>query len=103
VHPLDPATVDERFPDEPADFGRDAFDDVFLALGIDAGNRSDIHEMVCLTIQHAAALAYLGLLDEAREHIAGMLGRPEFFPFRARFIEPALSSPTYTPEGPIRL
>jgi hypothetical protein len=103
VNALDPATVEERFPDTPAEFGRDAFDDTFLKLGIDAGVRSDVHAMVSLTIQHAGALAYIGLLDEAREHIAGMLGRPEFFPFRARFIAPALESPTYTPDGPIRL
>ena len=93
----------ERFPAHPRDVGRDAFDDLFLRLGIDAGERSDMHAVVALTIQHAGAMAYLGLIDEAREHIAGMLSRPEMFPFRSRFIEPALRSPTYTPEGPIEL
>jgi hypothetical protein len=103
VRPLARESIEGRFSDEPSGFGRDAFDDAFLKLGIDAGVRSDVHAMVSLTIQHAAALAYLGFKDEAREHIASMLGRPEFFPFRERFIEPALRSPTYTPEGPVRL
>ncbi len=103
TQPLSPATVVERFPAHPRDVGRDAFDDLFLRLGIDAGERSDMHAVVALTIQHAGAMAYLGLIDEAREHIAGMLSRPEMFPFRSRFIEPALRSPTYTPEGPIEL
>ena len=103
VKPLDVATVEERFADDPAGFGLDQFDDVFMKLGVDAGVRSDVHAMVCLTIQHAGALAYLGMKDEARQHIANMLGRPEFFPFRARFIDQALVSPTYTPDGPINL
>ncbi len=103
VRPLARATVEERFPDEPAGMGRDAFDDIFLKLSIDAGVRSDVHTMVSLTIQHAGALAYLGHKAEAREHIAAMLGRPEFFEFRERMIQRALTSPTYTPEGPIVL
>jgi len=101
--PLTRETVEARFPDEPEQLGRDALDDAFLKLGIDAGVRSDVHAMVCLTIQHAGALAYIGHLDDAREHIAAMLGRPEFFSFRRRFIEPALRSPTYRPEGAVLL
>ena len=49
--------VERRFPDEPTDFGRDAFDDIFARLGVDAGERSDVHAMVSLSIQHAGALA----------------------------------------------
>jgi hypothetical protein len=48
-------------------------------------------------------MAYLGRLDDARAHVASLLGRPEFARYRARFIEPALRSPTYTPDGPILL
>jgi hypothetical protein len=100
---LDPALVESRFPDDPPDLGRDGFDDIFLRLGVDAGVRSDVRSMVALTIQHAGALAYIGHKDEAREHIAQMRSRPEFAQFRARFIDPALRSPTYGPDGPIRL
>lgn len=103
VRPLERAQVEQRFPDEPTDLARDTFDDIFLRLGVDAGVRSDVHAMVSLTIQHAASMAYLGYTAEAREHIAGLLGRPEFFPFRRRMIERALHSPTYTPEGPVLL
>ena len=101
TQPLDADTIRDRFPEHPKDFGQEAFDDLFLAALIDAGERSDVHAIVALTIQHAGSMAYLGHLEEARAHVAAMLGRPELFPYRRRFIEPALRSPTYTPEGPI--
>ena len=103
LKPLDRAAVEERFPDEPTDMDRATFDEIFTRLGVDAGARSDVHTMVSLTIQHAAALAYIGFKDEAREHIASLQQRPEFAPFRARMIDRALISPTYTPEGPVKL
>ena len=103
LRPLDTRTVRARFPRHPREFGRDAFDDLFMRASIEAGERSDVHAIVALTIQHAGALAYLGLLDEARAHISAMLGRPELYSYRQRFIGPALHSPTYTPEGPIYL
>ena len=100
---LDVAMIESRFPDDPADLGRDGFDDIFLRLGVDAGTRSDVRSMVALTIQHAGALAYIGHKGEARDYIAAMRTRPEFARFRSRFIDPALHSPTYGPDGPIRL
>ena len=103
VHPLDRETIEQRFPDEPTDLDRDAYDDIFLKLGMDAGVRGDVHTIVSLSIQHAGALAYLGYKDEARVHISSMLGRPELFQYRQRMIERALRSPTYTPEGPVLL
>jgi hypothetical protein len=103
VRPLEREIVSRRFPDEPTDLERDAHDDIFLRLGMDAGVRGDVHAMVSLTIQHAAAMAYLGQKDEARAHISAMLGRPEFFQYRKRMIERAIRSPTYTPEGPVLL
>jgi hypothetical protein len=56
-----------------------------------------------LSIQHAAALAYIGHKDEAAEYIASLRTRPEYARFRQRFLDPALRTPTYTPEGPILL
>jgi hypothetical protein len=103
IRPLEREAVETRFPDQPTDLDRDAFDDIFTRLGVDAGVRSDVHAMVSLTIQHAAALAYLGHTDEARERIAAMQGRAEFTPFRARMIDRALRSPTYRPDGPVLL
>ncbi len=97
--PFDADTVRDRFPEHPKDFGIEAFDDLFMRALIDAGERSDMHAVVALTIQHAGAMAYVGMKTEAKQHIAAMLSRPELFPFRRRFIEPALRSPTYTPEG----
>jgi hypothetical protein len=101
VAPFDADTVRARFPEHPAEFGIDAFDDLFMRALIDAGERSDIHAITALTIQHAGAMAYLGMKAEAKQHIASMLSRPELFAFRRRMIEPALRSPTYTPEGPV--
>lgn len=103
LRPLDVEVVRSRFPDEPQDFGREAFDKLFSTLLVDAGVRSDNHSMVAQTIQHAAALAYIGHKDEARSRIAAMRGRPELAQFRTRFVESALRSPTYTPEGPVTL
>lgn len=103
IEPVDPAAVDARFPDHPAELGRKELDRVFSAALTDAGNRGDTHGIVAHTIQHAAALAYLGRRDEARERIAAMRSRPEFASLRERFIERAIVSPTYTPEGPITL
>jgi hypothetical protein len=100
---IDRATLDAHFPDDPHDVGVDGFDDVFMRLGIDAGDRSDVRSMVALTIQHAGALATLGHKDEARVHIAQMRSRPEFARFRARFIDPALRAPTYDHNGPVAL
>jgi hypothetical protein len=101
--PLTKDLVRERYPDMATDLDRDAFDDIFMRLGVEAGERSDMHSVVALTIQHAGALATLGHKEEAREHIAAMLGRAELFAFRNRFILPALRSPTYGPDGPVLL
>jgi hypothetical protein len=99
--PLDAETIRDRFPEHPRDFGIDAFDELFMHALIAAGERSDLHAIVALTIQHAGAMAYLDLKAEAKQQITAMLGRAELFPYRRRFIEPAINSPTYTPEGPI--
>jgi hypothetical protein len=99
--PLDAGTIRDRFPEHPRDFGLDAFDELFMHALIAAGERSDLHAIVALTIQHAGAMAYIGHKAEAKQQISAMLGRAELFPFRRRFIEPAINSPTYTPEGPI--
>jgi hypothetical protein len=103
VRPLERAAIEERFPDQPSGWDRDTFDEIFMKLEMDAGARGDTHAMVSLTIQHAGSMAYLGYKDDASAHIAGLLGRPEMFQYRARMIQGALRSPTYTPEGPILL
>lgn len=100
---LTTADVVERFPDEPADLGRDAFDDLYTDALLAAGERADMQAIVTLTIHHAGALAVLGHREEAYDYIRPMLARPELFAFRRRFIEPALRSPTYMPEGEILL
>jgi hypothetical protein len=103
VRPLTSAQVRNAFLEHPADLGRDRIDDIFLHLGVEAGERSDLRGAMVLAIQHAAALAYIGHKDEAAEYISSLRARPEYARFRQRFLDPALRSPTYTPEGPILL
>ena len=90
---LDAGAVEGRFPDHPRDLGLDVFDDLFLRLGIDAGDRGDVHAMVSLAIQHAGAMAYLGRLDEARAHIASLLGRPELVALSRAFHRAGAAQP----------
>jgi len=56
-----------------------------------------------LTLQHAAAMAYIGDKQDAEALIRAQLERPEYTTYRERFILPALKSPTYTPDGPVTL
>jgi hypothetical protein len=102
LQPITAADVDARFPDTPAEFGRDAFAELFGRLLADAGWRGDPHGTIALSIQHAGALATMGYKDEARARIAALLDRPEHS-WYAGYIRRALASPTYTPEGPITL
>jgi hypothetical protein len=102
LKPITPADIDARFPDTPAELGREAFAALFARLLGDAGRRSDAHSTIALTIQHAGALATIGFKDEARSRIAALLERPENH-WYSGIIQEALASPTYTPEGEVTL
>jgi hypothetical protein len=99
---ITPELIDERFPDTPDELGPEAFADLYRGLLHNAGDRNDVHSIVALHIQHAGALAHMGLLAEAKAQIEPLLDRPELFRFDW-LIREALGSPTYTPDGPIEL
>ena len=46
-----------------------------------------------LGIQHAAAIAYIGDKEEAKRRIQALHDRPEYAPFRTRFLEPRAHEP----------
>ncbi|MFQ5652745.1 MAG: hypothetical protein ACE5IY_22660 [bacterium] len=101
--PLDAHEINARFPDSPLQMGKSNFGLIFRELLIDAATRNDTFTLVNYHLQHAAALAYIGLYDEAREKILSLLHRPEFTNFR-NWILMSLNVPTYRPnEGNIHL
>jgi hypothetical protein len=103
LKPLTPELVRDAYPEHPADLGRAAIDDLFGRLLEETGRRGEVRGAMVLGIQHAAAIAYIGEKDEAKHRIQELGDRPEYAAFRKRFIEPALKSPTYTPDGPLVL
>lgn len=103
LKPLDILEINNRFPDDPELMGKSNFDLIFRELLIEAAERNDTFTLLNYNLQHAAALAYLGKRDEAREKILSLLHRPYFSKYR-NWIMMSLSSPTYHPdEGNIYL
>jgi hypothetical protein len=102
VRPITRELIDERFPDTPAELGAEAFGELFTRLLHDAGARCDVHAIFALHVQHAGALASIGMTDAAKARIAPLLDRPELVRYHG-LAKQALISPTYTPDGPINL
>jgi hypothetical protein len=102
LSPITAELVESRFPDEPTEVSRATFDALFDTLLAQAGARGDMHGIAALATQRAAAYAYIGLVDEARAAIDGLLARPELIAERDYLLR-ARRSPTYRPEGPIML
>ena len=95
---LDPAEIDRNFPDLPQQWDRAVFDRLFLSLIHQADDRGDTRGIVTAYLQHAAALAYLGVFAEARAEILEIAMNPVSEPYRLE-VALALSSPTYRPDG----
>jgi hypothetical protein len=96
--PITAADVDARYPDTPDELGAAWFDDAFAAMGAAAAERGDGRAQTVLAVQNAAALAYLGELDEARGRLQAVRARARFSALRPT-IDAALRSPTYRPGG----
>ena len=71
LKPLTPDLVRDVYPEHPADLGRAAIDDLFGRLLDETGRRGEVRGAMVLGIQHAAAIAYIGDKDEAKQQIAG--------------------------------
>jgi len=90
------------FPDSPLDLTRGDFREIFQNLYRQALETDNTYTLLNYQLQHAAALSYIGHLDEARDKIADLLKTPHALKYQA-WIMRALQTPTYTPEGSINL
>lgn len=99
---LTPEDVRDRLPDEPAGLTRAEYDEIYDRLAQDAAERGDRYAAMIHHAHRAAAYAYIGLRDEAREILDGLLMVAEWLPLRP-YLKQARISPTYTPEERIVL
>ncbi|MCC6221293.1 MAG: hypothetical protein IT291_08655 [Deltaproteobacteria bacterium] len=95
---LDPGIIEARFPDTPIGFGIDNFNRLFPVLIRKASERGDLQTTVYATLQHAAALAYVGCKDEAIRIIEDLEKQPIAQSFLAN-IKKHRINPTYYPDG----
>ena len=92
---LDEATINRRVPDDAPAVGEGALTKIFEAQLRDAIARSDSRGVVSLTLQHAAALAYIGNKERAKS-IIDQLATKNVPPDHREMIVAARKSPTYT-------
>ncbi len=103
VKPLDAGTIEERFPDQPSDFGRENFNLLFPKLILHAADIGDVRGIAYATMQHASALAYVGAKDEALAILNNLEQQAISAHYRDK-ISQAKESPTYLPDGtPVKL
>ena len=100
--PLAADDIDRGFPDTPQGFTADDFRRIFRDLYLSALEGDNTYLLLNYQLQHAAALATLGLKDEARDRIVDLLKTPFALKHRAWILR-ALNVPTYTPEGNVDL
>ena len=100
--PLDINELYHRFPDIPDALGKLIFDPLFSQLLCEAMERNDTYALLSYSLQHVAALTYIGEIEEAKAKIMMIASRPEFKRFR-KMIANAGKSPTYSPQGNIYL
>ncbi len=96
------AEINQVFPDSPLDLTKADFRKIFQNLYQQALENDNTYTLMNYQLQHAAALGYLGHLDEARDKIIGLLTTPHALRYRG-WIQQALNAPTYTPEGNVNL
>jgi hypothetical protein len=99
MKPLREQDVSSRIPDEPKGLPREQFDRMFAEMLSSARERGDRKAVVSYQLQHAASLAYLGLLDEAANRIDALSARPESLGYESK-ISHARKTPTYFPQPP---
>lgn len=97
VRPWDRVRL-ENFPDKPEVLREQDYDVIFNEVIKEAGNRGDIRQIVFGSLQHAAALAYIGNKDRARKIIDTLRDSPYSEKYM-KWITNARISPTYTPHN----
>lgn len=100
---LDRKTIAARFPERPQDFDPATADRVFAAVRDRQERDGRAGAAVTARIQAAAFQAYIGNLDEARRRLTKLRADPSVRGTLRNRVDEALISPTYTPEGRIRL
>jgi len=99
---LSPMYLGAGFPDAPEGMDTRDMELIFRRLQRWAVATDNHYLIMNFQLQYAAALAYLGFVDEARRRIVTLLDTP----FASRYqgwIQHALSVPTYTPRGNVSL
>jgi len=102
VEGLKPDDLEKIYPSSPDEWSRDKFRGLYQNALDEAFLRSDSNAMVFLTLQMAAAYAYLGFKDEARNLIAICIAHPSMR-LNMKNSMSALKTPTFTPDNPIYL
>lgn len=97
-----PEEVERLYPDEPTDLTRETYDEKLGGLYAEFVAMGDQREILLLQMQQAAAYSYIGLKDESREILDGLLRQSAWIPLRP-YLKQARISPTYTPEERIEL
>ena len=103
-----------RMPESVEARGGAGVDELYERLLRWAWHIDDSWLLLSLSLQHAAALAFLGYREEARRRITALAERPELGgteapssfhrPMALRLIRQARDTPTYRPTGePVRL
>ncbi|MGF1500162.1 MAG: sulfotransferase domain-containing protein [Elainellaceae cyanobacterium] len=98
VEPLDAATIEQNFPDEPTVADKENFDRFFSSLFLSAWARRCTYESFAATVQHSAALAYIGCIDEAKAKLLALANQAWARHYR-HMLKSALEHPTYLPGG----
>jgi hypothetical protein len=90
--------IDAVFPDSPRDLTREDYRRIFRDLYDQALETDNTYTLLNYQLQHAAALGYIGYLEEARDRIVDLLKTPHALRYR-QWILHALETPTYRPDG----
>jgi hypothetical protein len=99
---LDEKTIEERFPDTPAELGEERVCAIFDRLIAKAAERRDDDAAIRHGLHCAGALATLGNKTKARETIAALRRHPAAGAHQ-RIIDAAARRPTYGPDGVVSL
>lgn len=100
--PLDARLIHERCPDFAEKLSPNFFNQLFMELGYEAGERNDVGSIVRQKLQHAGALAYLGEKEIAKQLIINLSQEPFALKYGEE-IKKALKTPTYRPGETIYL
>lgn len=102
VNSLSPEEIDKRFPDSPKGWDKDQFELLYRTSLRKAFTRGDPRALAINTLHPAAAYAYPGHKDQAREIILPTLNHPGM-ELMKELAESGLKAPTFSPDGPVAL